>query len=323
MPADMRDLEEEFSELKDLGKMDDLDKELRARGLEAGEPITHTKETLRILPISIAGVALLAFAGIVGYAYSTGVSSTNAGDVPLLTPEHAAKVLPDDPGGLKVPHQDKLVYNQMEPEVDDSQVERLLPPPEQPIKPPAAKPIVEAVESDTPPIPSITAPIKPKEKNSEPLLINPDAEEEAVTKATEVPKAVVQTSKVETPKKPEVTVSAPETKPVAPKVEEAPKPKAEPLQTAATAVINKAKDWRIQLGAMSSHRKAQEEYARQQKKNGDLLGKLALEVQQVKVNEKDYFRLRLGPLASQKDAKGLCGDLKKRGTDCIAVAPGK
>lgn len=312
MPSDMRDLEDEFASLDDLGELDDLDRELGA-----GQPVGRRKETLRILPISIAATALLLFGGVVFYAYSQGVRSGSEGTAPLLKPDHVAKVQPDDPGGLKVPHQDKLVYNQIEEQVDDSQVERLLPPPEQPVKPPAAKPDVTKKESDIPPIPSITGPIKPKVKSKEPLLINPDAEkeEEAPLAQSELvaPAVAPTTNNVEA---------------IAKKVEAAPAQTVVETTTAKPKVsvptaINKSKDWRVQIGAVGSDDKARSEFQRHQKKHSDLLGKLSLEVQKVKVNGKDYFRIRIGPVQDKNAAVDLCGKLKNRGLACITVAPDK
>lgn len=312
MPSDMRDLEDEFASLDDLGELDDLD-----RDLGTGHPVGHRKESLRILPISIAATALLLFGGVVFYAYSQGVRSGSEGLAPLLTPEHVAKVLPDDPGGMKVPHQDKLVYNQIEGQIDDSQVERLLPPPEQPIKPPAAKPNITKSESDIPPIPSITGPIKPKVKSKEPLLINPNAEKEDDAPLAQsdlvAPSVTPTTNSVEATRE---KVEAISTQTVAETT------KAKP-DVSKASLINKAKDWRVQIGAVGSDDKARSEFNRHQKKHKDLLGKLGLEVQKVKVNGKDYFRIRIGPVLDKNAAVNLCGKLKSRGLACITVAPGK
>ncbi len=310
MPSDMRDLEDEFAELENLGKLDDLDKELGS----AGEPNVRRKESLRILPITIAAMALVLFVVVVWYAYSQGIRSGSEVSAPLLTPDHAAKELPEDPGGMKVPHQDKLVYNQLEEQIDDSQVERLLPPPEQPIKPPAAKPVVKSKDSDTPPIPSITGVIPKKEKSSEPLLINPDAEKEAAVAVVEPKKNLPE---------PEVVVKKVEEKITQTVVETTKATREVTVPVVKDKVINKAADWRIQIGAVGSDAKARSEFKRHQTKHKDLLGKLSLEVQNVKVNSKDYFRIRIGPLADVNAAKKLCDSLKKRSIDCIPVAPGK
>ena len=51
---------------------------------------------------------------------------------PLLVPQEGpVRVKPDDPGGLDIPHQDKLVYGHLDPDgAPKETVERLLPPPE-------------------------------------------------------------------------------------------------------------------------------------------------------------------------------------------------
>src|SRR3546814_13659211 len=43
---------------------------------------------------------------------------------------------PEEPGGMDVPHQDKLVFNRLPPGQVENQVERLLPPPEEPVAQP-------------------------------------------------------------------------------------------------------------------------------------------------------------------------------------------
>lgn len=43
------------------------------------------------------------------------------------------KVRPENPGGVMIPHQDKLIYGRLSPEGQPQPVERLLPPPEQPM----------------------------------------------------------------------------------------------------------------------------------------------------------------------------------------------
>ncbi|MBF0335247.1 MAG: SPOR domain-containing protein, partial [Alphaproteobacteria bacterium] len=64
------------------------------------------------------------------------------GGVPTITADQAPlKARPDDRGGMDVPNQDKLVYNRMGGNANEPQVERLLPPPEQPKQPPAPPPL--------------------------------------------------------------------------------------------------------------------------------------------------------------------------------------
>jgi len=56
------------------------------------------------------------------------------GEVPIIRAEQGpVKVRPEKPGGMNVPNRDKLVYGRMQGEIGAARVERLLPPPEQPL----------------------------------------------------------------------------------------------------------------------------------------------------------------------------------------------
>jgi hypothetical protein len=60
-------------------------------------------------------------------------SGVNPNTPPAITADPAPfKVRPENPGGMMIPHQDKLVYGRLSPDASQP-VERLLPPPEQPM----------------------------------------------------------------------------------------------------------------------------------------------------------------------------------------------
>ena len=62
-------------------------------------------------------------------------------DVPLVRADPGpVKVRPENPGGMQVPDQDKLVYDRMRGDEKPAQVERLLARPEPPLPPPTATP---------------------------------------------------------------------------------------------------------------------------------------------------------------------------------------
>lgn len=79
-----------------------------------------------VTALALATVAI--FAGVVWYAYQT----RGSGAPPLIAAEEGpAKVRPEEPGGLEVPDQDKLVYEKAAGE-PVAEAEQLLPPPEEP-----------------------------------------------------------------------------------------------------------------------------------------------------------------------------------------------
>ena len=78
--------------------------------------------------IAISGIAV--FSAIAWFSYRW-VSQTGNDTPPLIQAEQGPyKVRPENPGGISIPHQDKLIYGRLSGE-SDQPVERLLPPPEQ------------------------------------------------------------------------------------------------------------------------------------------------------------------------------------------------
>lgn len=85
-------------------------------------------------------------------------------DVPLVRADPGpVKIRPENPGGMQVPDQDKLVYDRMRGKEKPPQVESLLPKPESPLPPPTETPapVEKAAAAPlplTPPAPPKTAP---------------------------------------------------------------------------------------------------------------------------------------------------------------------
>lgn len=101
----------------------------------------------------LAILAVLAAFGAAGYvawlAYQEQPVPVIAVDVPLITAQQGPiKERPADPGGMQVPDQDKAVYDMLDGEEDEPVIERLLPPPEEPIAKPAPPPAEAAEEPD-------------------------------------------------------------------------------------------------------------------------------------------------------------------------------
>ena len=126
--------------------------------------------TLTRVRIAVAAVALTAFAVFTWYAYDRATHPGADGDAPLIKAEAGpTRVRPDKPGGMEVPHRDKLVYESLEGGKPESRVERLLPPPETPLPRPTPKSAQRAAgTADAPgaavgPQPPPEPPIKPAE----------------------------------------------------------------------------------------------------------------------------------------------------------------
>lgn len=80
--------------------------------------------------IAISGIVVVS--AIAWFTYRW-ISQSGNNTPPLIQAEQGPyKVRPENPGGIAIPHQDKLIYGRLSGE-SDQPVERLLPPPEQPV----------------------------------------------------------------------------------------------------------------------------------------------------------------------------------------------
>lgn len=127
---------------------------LQADALDRPGPPPELREPprrSRAIGAFLATFALAAFAGVVWYAYDRGLQAGSEATAPLIQADPSpVKVRPEQPGGLDVPNQDKLVYGALRPGQDDgSTVERLLPAPEKPVEPPRPVPAPEPVPQET------------------------------------------------------------------------------------------------------------------------------------------------------------------------------
>ena len=109
----------------------------------------------RLLAPILAVVGLMVFFAIVWFAWSSSQTTTGEGGMPLIKADNApVKMRPEQPGGMAVPHQDKLIYDRLKADTGNTEtaaVERLLPPPENPLPRPEAPPPPEAIEEPPPP----------------------------------------------------------------------------------------------------------------------------------------------------------------------------
>ncbi|WP_420405046.1 SPOR domain-containing protein [Nisaea sp.] len=271
----------------------------------------------RGLTVLAAVLAVTAFAGVVWYAYDQGRRIGSETAAPLIKADDSpSKVRPDSPGGMQVPHQDKLVLDDLGSgrgaQNGESRVERLLPPPEAPVPAPEPLPGAPAAEdspSDSATVavaPAETAPAAPKGPETIPPAKAPDA---AAQKAlvppppptpAPAPAAEAPTAAVPAPKTP-----APE--PATPAPAPAPVPKAPA-----------AGDYNIQVAALRTEAAAEKEWARVQSANTSLLGALKPTYQRISTSNGVFFRVQGGPL-TEDAAKAACDALKAKGQACLVV----
>ena len=107
---------------------------------------TKSSLTAKLVRASIALTAFGVFAGLIWYAYSEGIREGSERVAPLIRADKGPlKTRPSEPGGLRVPHQDKRIYDRIEPKKKGKRgtVERLIPRPGQVGIAPQAKPEAE------------------------------------------------------------------------------------------------------------------------------------------------------------------------------------
>ena len=281
---------------------DSLDAELAEIDGKASE---HVKKTSRIIPSIVAFIALVSFAVIVVYAYNQGIHEGSEDAAPVLRAEGPSKVPPQTPGGLAVPNQDKLVYNQIGEQQVGEAVERLLPPPETPLPQPTA---TAAAVAAPPPKLSVPATVVSEEKASPflPVAVTPPTPP-VPTPAPEVPKSTTPPARLPTQPQQTATLPAVTSKPTV-------------LARVPSVAVASRSAFRIQIASMTNPAAANIEWSRRSEQHKDLLGGLTLIVDRaVIVGKGTFYRVQAGPMPSREAASALCDKLKQRKVGCLVV----
>lgn len=285
------------------------------------------------------------------------------GDVPTISAEKSPiKIRPENPGGMQVPNQGRLVYGVVDGSSTQPRVERLLPSPEKPVEVEQVlkRSVPETSEVAAGAAPRGTAdtapgaPVRLTPEQSQPLDKVPSAE--TVSKLSDAPapapppvkdpsvaeKAAREMAasvsrdvtnpsapppspeaKTEAETKPKQVPTEPASKEAAPK-EVAPKEVAKSAPAPESPSADIAQSWRVQLAASRSEPAVKSEWDRLRRRNVDLLGDLRLQVTRIDLGASKgiFYRLRAGPLTDENAAKALCERLKQRKLGCLVVKPG-
>ena len=212
-------------------------------------------------------------------------SSKQQEDVPVITPTaNPVKVVPESPGGMEIPDQDKVIYDRLRQQTLDAKIESLFPEAEQPVAPQVEEePIVDgmpAIGTETPEVSTeIQAPVEPQ--------------------------PTVTTEKLDLPQ--QTTPQAKKTEPKAPKKE------SKPATTAASG-----ESWSVQLMSSSNKATVQKAWPTLQEKHKALLSGMSYVITEAQIAGKGtFYRLRVGKFASRDQAAALCAKLKARKQDCV------
>lgn len=248
-----------------------------------------------VILVSIA-VLILVFGGVVFLAYRQGINQVSTGEPPILRADNSPdKVVPENPGGTTVPHQDKTIYDRIarDNESSEENVEHLLPRAEEPVEVKKAEEAAPAIEAAplTPPAAESAAPVA-----------------EAGTPANIIPPASQQAD------------AANAGQPVAAPVEPAPVEEPKPVEQPTTPMNVSGGGFVVQLAALRDEATALSTFKKLQAKFPGELGSLASDIERADLGEKGiYFRLRAGPL-NKAQAQTICTALSAQGQGCFVKA---
>ena len=256
-----------------------------AESLEFEPVVLRPRRRQSALMLSLSALVLMAAgAGAGWYAFENLLGTEDPFDVPLIRSDAGPiKVRPAEPGGMEVPHRDRLVYERLLGTAPDLREERLMPPAETPLAVPDS------------PAGSETAQSVPEAES--PPVLPADAADAAEAAAPTVAE-VIRAKRPEPPRTPRA------------------QPRAQPRAL---------ESFQVQLAAVRSSSGAEDEWNRLRRRHADLLGGLGLTVVRADLGPAKgiFYRVRVGPLADEAAARGLCSQLADRKVGCLVVPPGK
>lgn len=246
--------------------------------------------------IILTALVLTAFGAVIYVAYQQGRTQGDRGAPPLITAEAGPiKIEPENPGGVTVPDQDKLIYERIagaEPEATEG---GLAAPPETPQDIPGAEPA--GMEAAAAPLES---PGAAEEGDAalaaEIATAGPSAEQLAAEKAAKAQAAEI-TSQIE-----QIDPGA--------------------ADAAAVTASATAGAFVVQIGAFKDDGEAAGQWQSFKKRNADLTGALKPDIKRVDLAAKGvWYRLRVGPFETRQNAVAFCEVVKTRGGGCNVTAP--
>jgi hypothetical protein len=272
-------------------------------------------------PKLILGLAVVGFLMLAWYAYNSGTQSVNQETLPLITADSTPiREVPEDRGGEEFPNKDKTIYDAISPYSAEpaSKVEKLLPEPEEPVKPEGMAAVkdepstwVKKNEDEE----AIAAAIA--EEDSDPAERKVNAMTQEVAKTVELP--------IEDPVVKREMASAM----LKELVKEEQKPAATPVAAPVTQTQTQTQTqvlkpvtngaYKVQLGAYKSDGEARAEWQKIAQKHGEVLGNRPHMVIRADLDKGTFYRLRVGGYDSPAVAKAACAALTQRKQACMYV----
>ena len=240
--------------------------------------------------------------------------------VPVVRADNTpVKLRPEDPGGMQVPNQGRIIYETIEGRKKQAIIEQLIPREETPLRVPGFSARNENTLSNK--IVSVPLNTEPKKLKT---ALNSKNSLSKVLKVDKPPSLDLISNLA--PPAPPIPLSAAQSKNIAKLPNKASKKILDLTENEVKKSIKLANgphDYRVQIAATKSEESARLEWLRLRKFHLDLLGNLALHVTKADLGGTKgvFYRLRLGPLSNEAVARKLCDDLKKRKVGCLIVKP--
>ena len=271
--ASLYDFKPEFSERFGVSPLDELEEK------------NFSSMKLHMIALAIfIGVLTIALIGF----FMFGESSQSDEIVTITATTEPVKVRPEQPGGMNIPDQDKLVYNRIRSNNVNTKVESLFPEPEQPVMP-----TILAIENNAPTSDFVAM---EEVKSFDPLTEAPAAQPGSVSEPVVVPQP-------------------------APKIEEVPlKPVTETPKVAqkTTPKTTSGDTWTAQLMSSSNKQTVEKAWPQILAKNKALLSNMSHQITKADIPGKGtFYRLRVGSFKTRDMANALCKKLKAKKQDCI------
>jgi hypothetical protein len=268
------------------------------------------------------GAILLVLAGGIGlYAKFSGREDARPLDIPTITAEGMVKERPEQPGGIDIPHQDEMVFRQIDGDDGAGRpvVEHLLPLPEAPQV--SAEPVAPAAAPEPAGVTETSQPVAPlpedkvEDTATAPVAIpTMVAQEPAVAKAVAVDPVEAKSTSAPAPVPPSVAVEPRPSKPLI--VGHLP---ADLFTGRTEPGAAGGKGWLAQLSSSKDEKAAQTQAKSLQGKYGAALGNARLRVIRADLGAKGvYYRVQSEPL-TEAQARDICAALLRQKAACIAM----
>ena len=257
------------------------------------EEVDKTFSSIRFHAIGIGVLIGVLIAVLVSALFWGQEDDTEETPTVITGNDEPYKERPAEPGGMKIPDQDKMVYERLRSDDMDTNVERLFPEAETPVEPVIVKKEVE-------PVPVMT---QEGQILGAPTFVPESAEQMELEVISTRQKAMKMDA---VPQKPVV-----KTKPVQPASTKASQ------GTKVAPSMPAGQTWHVQLISLPSKAGAEKAWPKILKANSSLLSGLPHDIVAAEIKGKGtFYRLRVGSFKTRDEAKSLCDKLKARKQDC-------